>query len=106
MKLFNKAKNVIRAWLDITPAQKNIYYLNETFNFESNAIKNRIWMRGDPEELDEFYKQLERDNSYFWAASPRIKIRKIHSGLPSLMVQVLTDIVIRDLNGIEVEAGK
>ena len=60
MKLFNKAKNVIRAWLDITPAQKNIYYLNETFNFESNAIKNRIWMRGDPEELDEFYKQLER----------------------------------------------
>ena len=104
MKLFNKAKNVIRAWLDITPAQKNIYYLNETFNFESNAIKNRIWMRGDPEELDEFYKQLERDNSYFWAASPRIKIRKIHSGLPSLMVQVLTDIVIRDLNGIEVEA--
>ena len=38
MKLFNKAKNVIRAWLDITPAQKNIYYLNETFNFESNAI--------------------------------------------------------------------
>lgn len=102
MKLFNKAKNVIRAWLDITPAQKNIYYLNETFSFESNAIKNRIWMRGDPEELDEFYKQLPRDNSYFWAASPRIKIRKIHSGLPALMVQVLTDIVIRDLNGIDV----
>lgn len=104
MAFKDKVRNVIRAWLDITPAQKNHYTLNETFSFESNAIKNRIWMRGDPEELDEFYKQLERDNSYFWSASPRIKIRKVHSGLPSLMVQVLTDIVIRDLNGIDVGA--
>lgn len=104
MKVINKVKDVIRGWLDIEPAQRNIFTISETFNFETNAIKNRIWMRGDPEELDEFYKQLERDNSYFWSASPRIKIRKIHSGLPALMVQVLTDIVIRDLNGITIKS--
>lgn len=101
VSLKDKVKDIVRGWLEITPAQKNIYTINETFNFETNAIKNRIWMRGDPEELDEFYKQLSRDNSYFWSASPRIKIRKIHTGLPSLMVQVLTDIVVRDLNGID-----
>lgn len=104
MNVINKVKDVIRGWLNIEPAQRNIFTINETFNFETNAIKNRIWMRGDPEELDEFYKQLERDNSYFWSASPRIKIRKIHSGLPALMVQVLTDIVIRDLNGITIKS--
>jgi len=104
MKVISKVKDVIRGWLDIEPAQRNIFTISETFNFETNAIKNRIWMRGDPEELDEFYKQLERDNSYFWSASPRIKIRKIHSGLPALMVQVLTDIVIRDLNGITIKS--
>ncbi len=104
MKIMSKVKDAIRGWLNIEHAQKNTYTINETFNFETNAIKNRIWMRGDPEELDEFYKQLERDNSYFWSASPRIKIRKIHSGLPALMVQILTDIIIRDLNGITVKS--
>ncbi len=104
MNVMNKVKDAIRGWLNIEAAQKRDYTIDETFNFETNAIKNRIWMRGDPEELEQFYKQLERDYSYFWSASPRIKIRKIHSGLPALMVQVLTDIVIRDLNGITMES--
>lgn len=102
MSLKEKVKDVIRGWLDITPAHRSTYYLTETFNFETNAIKNRIWMRGDPGELEEFYKQLERDNSYFWSASPRIPIRKVHTGLPSMMVQVLTDIVVRDFNGVDI----
>lgn len=106
MGIMNKVKDVVRGWLDINQAQKTSYKITETFNFETNAIKNRIWMRGDPEELDEFYKQLVRDNSYFWKASPRIKIRKIHAGLPSLMVQVLTDVVVRDLNGIDAGTRK
>lgn len=106
MSIAEKVKDKIRGWLEITPAQRTIYSLEETFNFETNAIKNRIWMRGDSEELESFYKQLTRDNSYFWAAAPRIKIRKIHSGLPSLMVQTLTDIVIRDFNGIKVEKAE
>lgn len=96
-----KVKDVVRGWLDINPSEKRNYAITESFNFETNAIKNRIWMRGDPEELDEFYKQLPRDNSYFWKASPRTKIRKIHTGLPSLMVQVLTDVVVRDMNSID-----
>lgn len=101
MGLMQRVKDVVRGWLDINQAQKRNYSITETFNFETNAIKNRIWMRGDPEELDEFYKQLVRDNSFFWKSSPRTKMRKIHAGLPSLMVQVLTDVVIRDLNDID-----
>lgn len=100
MTIGSKVKDMIKGWLDIQEAPRNTFILNEAFNFDTNAIKNRIWMRGDPHELDQFYKQAGRDNSYFWAAVPRIKIRKIHTGLPSMIVRVLANIVVRDMNGI------
>lgn len=101
MTIGSKVKNMIKGWLDIQEAPRSTFMLNESFNFDTNAIKNRIWMRGDPHELDQFYKQTGQDNSYFWAAVPRIKIRKIHTGLPSMIVRVLANIVVRDMNGID-----
>ena len=30
--------------------------INENLNFDTNRIKNEIWMRGDPNELEQLYK--------------------------------------------------
>lgn len=93
-------KNMIRGWLDLNEAQNTQFNITELYNFDTNAIRNKIWYRGDPYELSQFYKQVEDNNSTFWNAVPEIKIRKIHSGLPALMVNTLSGIVIRDLNKI------
>lgn len=94
-------KNMIKGWLDLNEAQNTQFNITELYNFDTNAIRNKIWYRGDSYELSQFYKQINDNNSTFWGAVPEIKIRKIHSGLPSLMVDVLSGIIIRDLNGIK-----
>ena len=93
-------KNMIKGWLDLNEAQNTQFNITELYNFDTNTIRNRIWYRGDPYELSQFYKQVEDNNSTFWSVVPEIKIRKIHSGLPALMINTLSGIVIRDLNGI------
>lgn len=103
MGFLEGAKKMIKGWLDIQEAAPDSIRIEERFNFETNAIKNRIWMRGDPVELDQLYKQLSAGDGNFWGAVPLKgnELRKIHSGLPALMVKVLTDIVLHDLNEIE-----
>lgn len=66
------------------------------------ANRNRIWYRGEPSELEDFYKSDEtgRNTQCFWRSSPYIGIRKIHSGVPALMVNTISNIVVRDLDGI------
>ena len=87
-------KKLIRNWLDIQPAPsvQSITIL-EPLSFEANVAKNQIWYRGDASELDQLYKQLATDsvgNARFWAATPQNEtIRKLHSGLPALLVDTL-----------------
>ncbi len=95
--------------LKIQPAQKNnIITIKEPFSYEEGVLRNRLWYRGDPSELEQFYKQAGNDNvsrSRFWAAVPSedMAIRKIHSGLPAMIVERLADIAIADLNTIELK---
>ncbi len=96
-------KRMIRGWLDIQEAPNTTITINEKLNFDTNCIKNEIWMRGDPVELEQFYKQIYNQDAMFWGAVPYIKIRKIHMGLPSLIVKVLSAIVVRDMNDIELK---
>lgn len=104
--LANKMKERLRGWLEISPAQLETYHITERYNLDTNVIKNRLWMRADPYELQEFYHQLPDDDVTFWGSVPIIGIRKIHSGLPSLIVETLTGLTMRDMNGIEAnEAG-
>lgn len=104
MKITDKVRNMIRSWLQIYPAQSTGIVINEKLDFVGNAIKNRIWYRGRGEELSELYKQLDCDKTMFWSAVPTrgMEIRKIHTGLPKLIVDVLTAIVMSDMNDIEV----
>lgn len=92
--------------LNITPAQDNAISIKEPLSHAGTALRNRLWYRGDPSELDQFFKQTANDavgKSRFWAAVPSAdsSIRKFHSGLPGEIVDKLADIVISDLDTIE-----
>ncbi|HOA36711.1 MAG TPA: capsid protein, partial [Bacillota bacterium] len=95
--------------LRIQPAIDNrVITIREPLSYETNVLKNRLWYRGEPSELDQFFKQTATDqvsSSRFWAAVPSagLNIRKIHSGLPAMIVDRLADIVTSDLNSIELE---
>lgn len=102
-KIGGAIKNMIKSWLDLNEAQNTQFTIEELYSFDSNAIRNKIWYRGDPYELQQFYEEVNDNNSTFWGSVPQISIRKIHSGLPSLMVDTLAGIVIRDLNRIDPE---
>lgn len=92
----------IKTWLRIQPATVSSIQIQETLDYEGNAIKNRIWYRGDSEELSQLYKQIPGDKTRFWAAASTkgMEIRKIHVGLPSVIVDTLADIVVADMNDI------
>ncbi len=92
--------------LNIKPAVDKTVTIREPLSYQGNVLRNRLWYRGDPSELDQFFKQSALDavaRSRFWAAVPSedLNIRKIHSGLPAMITDKLSDIVIADLDKIE-----
>lgn len=103
-------KKGIRSWLNITPASPYAIQINETMDFELNAIRNRIWYRGDSNELEQLYQQSNEyaDKYKFWASrcTPGMEMRKIHTGLPALIVRILNSIVLADMNDFEFENSK
>ena len=50
-------KKGIRSWLQIQPASPYSIQINEVMDFELAAIRNRIWYRGDGNELEQMYQQ-------------------------------------------------
>lgn len=95
----------IRSWLQISPAEGYGIQISEVMDFELHAIRNRIWYRGDGNELEQMYQQSheQADSHKFWASrcSPGMEMRKIHTGLPSLIVRTLCGIVMSDMNDFE-----
>ena len=103
-------KKSIRSWLEIQPADPYNIKIIDSIDFETNAIRNKIWYRGDSNELEQLYGQLleQADKYKFWASksTPGQEIRKVHTGLPGLIVKVLTDVVLNDLNDFDFELDK
>ncbi|WP_019419041.1 hypothetical protein [Paenibacillus sp. OSY-SE] len=105
MGIWTGVKNMVMKLLRINPAPENrIITITEPFSHQTNVLRNRLWYRGDPSELDQFYKQTALEpvsKSRFWAAVPSadLSIRKIHSGLPAMVAERLSDIVIADMDG-------
>ena len=95
----------IRTWLRIQPATGGIVNIHEALDFNGNAIKNRMWYRGESEELSQLYTQLDGDRTRFWAAGATVgmEIRKLHVGIPALMADLMGSIVVADMN--DVDAG-
>ena len=106
-KLNENIKKTVRSWLNIQSANPFNFQINEMMDFEAHAILNRIWYRGDGNELEQIYEQNAElaDKHKFWASksTPGMDIRKIHTGLPGLTVKVLSFVVLPDMNDFEFE---
>ena len=106
-KLSENIKRGIRSWLNVMPASPTSIQINEVMDFELSAIRNRIWYRGDGNELEQMYQQNPEytDKYKFWASkcSQGMEMRKIHTGLPGLIIRILTGIVLNDMNDFEFE---
>lgn len=109
MRIVERMKQSIRSWLNVRAADPTYIDITETLDYEGNAIKNRIWYRGDSNELQQLYAQLRNgvDRYKFWAckSSPGMEIRKIHTGLPGLIVDMLTAVVLADIGEFDISKG-
>ena len=94
--------------LKITPARERQITIKEPLTFRANVLKNKVWYRGDPAELEQFFREaayFDTDRSRFWASVPYGKVRKIHSGLPASVIDRYRDIVVADLDGFDFDEG-
>ena len=110
-------KGFVLKWLGIEPAQQDTKILvHEAVTHGADVLKNQLWYRGDPTELEQYYKQLAEMEvniysttvrSKFWSAVPNgdVRIRKVHSGLPAMMVDIISDIVVGDMLDPDMDAG-
>lgn len=95
-------------FLNVQPAMQGSITIQEAYTYEANLIRNKLWYRGEAYELEQFFKNISSDpvnQSRFWCATPseNLSIRKIHSGLPGMLIDKLTDIVVSDIDQIQVE---
>lgn len=102
-------KDMIRNYLEIKDPQGLNINIEQLTNEEGQIFINKIWYRGNAGELEQLYAQLTDDNagnSHFWGSKPTASmknIRKIHTGLPALIVDTLANVSTDDLDKIEVE---
>lgn len=106
MKLSERVKTKMQKWLEVRPASEiGGIVIREPYSFETDAIRNRIWYRGDADELKQLYAQIPGTDagcSRFWAAVPTgDTVRKMHTGLPGIIVDVLAGVVVGDYGGME-----
>ena len=96
-----------RSWLEILPVENGGLGLSifSEQDFEREVFRNKIWYRGNAGELAQLYAMSDDlvGNRSFWAAGgASAGIRKLHSGLPALIVDTLGDIAVNDLIGVRV----
>lgn len=98
-------KNKMQSWLEIKDNSPQSIVINRTEDLQIYFAKNRMWYNGDSNELQQFYKQIEGKGTTFWASVPTkgLEIKKTHSGLPKRIINVITNIIIENYNGIESE---
>lgn len=95
-------------YLNVQPASQSSINIQEAYTYETNLIKNKLWYRGEAYELEQFFKNISSDpvnKARFWSAVPseNLSIRKIHSGLPAMIVDRLSDIIVADIDSVELE---
>ena len=100
-------KDKMQSWLEIKPMSPRAIVIQRDEDLQVYFAKNRIWYIGDENELSELYKQLGNHSQTFWGGVPTIglEIKKNHSGLPKLIVNTITNIVIDNYNGIQLPSN-
>ena len=107
MGFMDNMRKKMQSWLQINPPLAMLINIEEVLDFQGNAIKNLIWYRGDPNELEQLYWQIPKhqvEMQKFWASHGTVgmEMRKIHTGLPALMVKVLAHIIVNDFDGVDI----
>lgn len=115
MSVFGGLKGLMAKWLGILPNTSQVgVTIREYTTRQVNTLKNQLWYRGDPVELEQFWKQLAGGASagdsnvigaMFWAATPSgdVRVRKVHSGLPRMIADKLAGIVAEDMRTPDME---
>lgn len=88
--------------LKLYPAARREIAIEESLSFETNIAVNRLWYRGDSWELAQAYRQIGGASHSFWGSVPTygMEIRKIHTGLPQTMVNMLSGLIAADLQEV------
>ena len=94
--IMENVKNGVRTWLEIQPADSQKIQIKQVLDFRGNAIKNRKWYIGDSAELTQMYSQISTARLTFWGAksSAGMEINKLHTGIPGIIVDMISKIVI------------
>lgn len=102
----DKLKDVVRNWLNIQPSSGTSITIQETNTFEGSCFRNLLWYRGDASELHQYYTQTDdmMGKAKFWAAESTngIDFRKIHTGLPAMIIDMLADVIVDSFNKISI----
>lgn len=108
MKISDKIREMIKKYLNIQNSYVSSFDITRRLNYESNAAKNTIWFNGDSYELSQLFGQLDNNNNSFWGSTQTkgLEIRKMHSGLPKLLVNTLANITVSDLNEFDFKDEK
>ncbi|MFA6664701.1 MAG: capsid protein [Lachnospiraceae bacterium] len=103
----DKIKTAMRTWLEIKPGiDSGAIHIDQALSFDAHVLRNRIWYRGDPSEIEQFFKAAQTDpvtKSMFWAAVPELPIRKIHLDIPGQIIDRMAGIVVSDFSGFEIK---
>ena len=113
MKWRDKIVQRIHRWLKLAPYTapgRLEAIIRESSTEELELMADRLWYRGNADELRQFYNSYQYDSagrSRFWAAvPPGADVRKIHSGLPGNMVDTLAALVLSDYDGLQIEQAE
>lgn len=102
-----KVQNFIASVFRIEQKVNQQIIINDTMTHGLSVFRNQLWYRGDASELHQFYLSFDDNagNTKFWKSNGTtgINFRKLHTGLPALIVDRLVDIVVDDMNEIEFE---
>lgn len=103
-KMKDNVRDRLRSFLQVQPPVVRSFTVDGDLDWAGLCIRNRLWYRGQAGELEQFFKQVPGTAARrtFWAAVPSKgrDIEKLHIGLPSLVADTLTNIVVSDLQQV------
>ena len=107
MKAGDFIRNKLRSFLRLEPADRLAFSVKEELDFAGTAYMHKLWYRGSASELSQFYREMPDGGGRFWhcSATSGLEIRRVHTGIPKIMVNKLAGIAAGDFNGVTVSGS-
>lgn len=105
----NRIQSFIMRLFKIEPARDRSVTILEPHTFRENVIRNKIWYHGDSAELEQYFQKTARwdvEKARFWAAKAQGSVRKMHSGIVSMVIDRYRDIVLADMDNTTFGEGQ